>query len=105
MVAYHHASNAILIQPFASKHDHHHITAANTIMARLRARQLDVHTVVLNNEASADYRRNITYTWNCAYQLVPPDMHRRNAAKRAIRTLKAHFLAILAGIDTAYPTN
>ncbi len=91
MVAYHHASNAILIQPFASKHDRNRIMAANTIMARLRARQLDVHTVILDNEASADYRRNITDTWNCAYQLVPPDLHRRNAAERAIRTFKVHF--------------
>ena len=105
MVAYHHSSNAILIQPFASKHDRHRIAAASTIMSRLRARHLDVNTVILDNEASADYRRNITDTWGCAYQLVPPDMHRRNAAERAIRTFKAHFLAILASIDPAYPAN
>ena len=39
------------------------------------------------------------------YQLVPPDMHRRNAAERAIRTFKAHFLAILAGVDQDFPSN
>ena len=88
-----------------TKHDRHRIMAANTIMARLCAQQLNVHTVILDNEVSGDYHRNITDTWNCAYQLVLPDMHQRNAAKHAIRTFKAHFLAILAGIDTAYPTN
>ena len=31
--------------------------------------------------------------------MVPPDMHRRNATGRAIRTFKAHFISILAGVD------
>ena len=30
-------------------------------------------------------------------------MHHRNAAEQAIRTMKAHFLAILAGIDPGFP--
>jgi hypothetical protein len=105
MVAYHTMSNAILIQPFTTKHDRHRLAAADTIMTRLQRRQLPVDTIILDNEASADYRRNITDKWHCTYQLVPPDMHRRNAAERAIRTFKAHFIAILAGIDTAFPAN
>ena len=32
-----------------------------------------------------------------------PDVHRRNIAKRAIRTFKAHFLSILAGIPSSLP--
>ena len=43
--------------------------------------------------------------WKVDYQLVPPDMHRRNAAERAIRTFKAHFLAILAGVDHDFSSN
>ena len=30
---------------------------------------------------------------------MPPDIHRYNAAERVIRTFKAHFLSILAGIS------
>jgi hypothetical protein len=30
------------------------------------------------------------------YQLVPPHIHRRNAAERAIRTFKNHFIAGLS---------
>ena len=30
---------------------------------------------------------------------MPPNLHRRNVAERAIRTFKAHFLEILAGVD------
>ena len=41
--------------------------------------------------------------WNIVYQLVPPDLHRRNAAERAIRTFKAKFLAIVAGVATDFP--
>ena len=41
--------------------------------------------------------------WGARYQLVPPNVHRRNVAERAIRTFKPHFLAILAGVDTNFP--
>ena len=36
--------------------------------------------------------------WKVYYQLVPPNIHRCNAAERAIITFKAHFLSVLAGI-------
>jgi hypothetical protein len=38
-----------------------------------------------------------------AYQLVPPHCHRRNAAERAIRTFKEHFVAGLSSVDPASP--
>ena len=41
--------------------------------------------------------------WGVTYQPVPPDLHRRNAAERAIRTVKAHFLAILADVAIDFP--
>ena len=41
--------------------------------------------------------------WGVKYQLVLAHIHRRNAAERAIRTFKAHFLAILAGVATDFP--
>ena len=58
-----------------------------------------VNLQILDNEASGEYKRTIEEVWKSTYQLVPPDMHRRNAAERAIRTFKAHFLAILAGVS------
>ena len=36
---------------------------------------------------------------------MPLDFHRRNAAERAIRTFKAHFLAIIAGVDRYFPSS
>ena len=37
------------------------------------------------------------------FQLAPPYMHRTNAAERAIRTFKDHFLAGLASMDPNFP--
>lgn len=37
------------------------------------------------------------------YQLVPPHVHRRNAAERAIRTFKNHFIAGLCSTDKNFP--
>jgi hypothetical protein len=53
-------------------------------MRRLQAGGLTVATHILDNEASHAYKDAITTTWKCKYQLVPPDMHRHNAAERAI---------------------
>ena len=43
--------------------------------------------------------------WNVNYQLVPPHIHRRNVAERAIQTFKAHFLSVLAGVAVDFPRN
>jgi hypothetical protein len=40
---------------------------------------------------------------NIAYQLVPPHFHQRNAAERAIRTFKEHFVAGLSSVDPSFP--
>ena len=37
------------------------------------------------------------------YQLVPPDVHRRNIAEREIQTWKSHFIGILAGTAATLP--
>ncbi len=51
-------------------------------------------THLLDNEVSAALKAEIIK--NCTIQLVPPDNHRRNLAKRAIHAFKNHFKAILA---------
>jgi hypothetical protein len=39
------------------------------------------------------------------YQLVPPHVHWANAAERAIRTFKNHFIAGLSSTDKLFPLN
>ena len=103
MIAYHADGNLILQQAFQTKSDRHRIAAYNAIMTRLAARGLSVDLQILDNEASSAYKQAITFTWRAQFRLVPPDMHRRNRAERAIRTFKDHFIAILAGVDAKFP--
>jgi hypothetical protein len=99
MIAYHTDGNLILQQAFQTKADKHCIPAFNTIMARLAARELSVDLNIRDNEASADFKQVITESWKTKFQLVPPDMHRRNKAKQIIWHFKNHFLSILAGVN------
>jgi hypothetical protein len=103
MIAFHANGNLILQQAFKSKSDCHHIAAFSTIMTRLAARGLFVDLQILDNKAGSAYKEAITFKWNATFQLVPPDMHRRNWSERAIHTFKNHFLAILAGVNVAFP--
>ena len=59
-------------------------------MTRLKAAGLDVDLQVLDNEASKYYKEAMVNKWKVKYQLVPPDIYRRNAAERAIRTPKGN---------------
>ena len=74
-------------------------------MMRLRERVHTVDLQVLDNKASKGYLQVIIKTWKATFQLVPLDVHRRNVAERAIQTFKAHFLAILAGVERALPSS
>ena len=74
-------------------------------MQRLTDNKLIVDLQILYNKASAEYKRSIKTKWNSNYQLVPPNTHRSNAAERAIRTFKAHFLSILAGVAPDFSRN
>ena len=103
MIAYHCDSNVILQAPFKNRSDTHRIAAYTSIMERLTKKGHKVDLQILDNEVSAAFKKAITETWQSASQLVPPNVHRRNAAERAIRTFKAHCLAILAGVDITFP--
>ena len=103
MVVYHCNTNSILIEPFQTRKDRHRIPAYTRIMTRLKTQGHIINHQVLENEASKEYRRLVTDIWTSTYQLVPPDVHWRNITKRAIRTFKAHFLSILAGIPPSFP--
>jgi hypothetical protein len=103
MIAFRADDNLIHQQAFKSKSDRHRIAAYNAIMTHLAARGLLVDFQILNNEASTAYKKAITFKWNANFQLVSPDMHCLNRAERAICTFKDHFLAILAGVNSAIP--
>ena len=105
MVAYHNKSNVILIKGSQTRHDRPRIPPYNTIIQQLQDRGNTVTNKVLDNEASAAYKAKIKGKWRCTYQLVSPYMYPQNTAEQAIQNFKAHFLAILAGVDPGLPKN
>ena len=55
----------------------------------------------LDNETSMAYRQEITET-GMPYQLVPPDDHRWNIAKKIIQTWKDHFISVCSGVSAHF---
>ena len=103
MMAYYCDSNTILKAPFVNRKYKHRIRAYKSIMQKLADRGHHVEVQILDNEVSAEFKKTIVKDCGASYQLVPPNVHRRNIAERAIRTFKAHFLEILAGVDPDFP--
>ena len=82
MVAYHCYSNAILVAPFKTRKYKHRLEAYKSIITRLRKNGMSVNLKILDNEARSKFKHLITEDLGIKYQLVPPDIHRRNAAER-----------------------
>jgi hypothetical protein len=78
------------------------VNAYDTIHQELTVKGFKPKLQTLDNEASAALKNLFTIN-DIAYQLVPPHCHRRNAAERAIRTFKEHFVAGLSSVDPAFP--
>ena len=72
-------------------------------MQKLADRGHHVDIQILDNEVSAEFKKTIKNDWGATYQLVPPNVHRRNISYRAIRTFKAKFLEILSEVDPEFP--
>jgi len=97
-------SDAFMQAPFKTKKDAHRIAAYNSIMQRLKSRGHSVDLQILDNEASAEYKRQvIKEERKCKFQLIPPNVHCRNATEHAIQTFKAHILSILSGVAPKFP--
>jgi hypothetical protein len=102
MVLYEIDGNYIDAEPMQNSKDNSLVKAYNRVWARMTKSGKVKPTVhILDNEASAHFKEEIRK--NCDLQLVPPDTHRRNLAKRTIQTFKSHFIAILAGLDPSFP--
>ena len=102
LVAYNFDSNSIHVKPLKSRHDHNTIKAYEEIYTMLTSRGLKPQLHWLDNEASTALKDFITKQ-QTQYQLTPPHIHRRNAAERAIRTFKNHFISGLCSVDRNFP--
>ena len=101
-ILYCYDSNAILAEPIKSRSQHEILQAYKKLHQELTTRGHRPQLQRLDNEASNLLKQEMTRL-GVSWQLVPPHSHRRNAAERAIRTWKNHFLAGLASTDPDFP--
>lgn len=102
MVVYDYDSNFLFAQPFPRRTKECILKAFQTVHKRLVQAGLRPKLQRLDNECS-DILKQFMSVEGIDYQLVPPAVHRRNAAERAIRTFKNHFIAGLCSVDPEFP--
>jgi hypothetical protein len=102
LVVYDYDSNAILVEAIKNRTAAVITKAWTKIHQIFKNRGAAPNIYILDNEISNDFK-NALKKYNVTYQLTPPHMHRRNAAERAIRTFKNHFLTGLAMCDPNFP--
>ena len=102
LVLYHHDANSIHAWAIKNRQATRISKAWSSIFATLQhhGEVPDLH--ILDNEYSDDLRKAFSKN-NITFQLFPPHLHRRNAAKHVIHTFKNHLIAGLATCDPKIP--
>jgi hypothetical protein len=101
-IMYNYDTNSIHSQGIKDRHSNNIIDAWETTFKLLKFTGHAPKLHILDNECSGDLKNTFNEN-NIEFQLVPPYVHRVNAAERAIQTWKDHFLAGLATCDPNYP--
>ena len=104
LVIYDYDSNTIHGQAIPDRKKESQVTVYEIILLVLKSRGLTPKLLRLDNETST-FLIDFMSEENFANQLLPPYTHRRDAAERAIRTFKYHFLSILYGTNPLFPIN
>jgi hypothetical protein len=102
LVMYHYDTNAILVEPLKTRHGNEILRGYQKLYTHLTNRGFKPTTYWLDNEASTALKA-FNQSEQVDYQLVPPQVHRRNAAERAIQTWKNHLIAGICSTDTTFP--
>jgi hypothetical protein len=102
MMVYSYDCNYIKPVAMKSRSASEWVRAFGEVFQELTSRGFKPKLQTMDNEASAALKNYFT-AQDMTYQLVPPHCHRRNAAERAIRTFKEHFVAGLASVDPDFP--
>ena len=102
MVVYSQDANAILAEPLKSKSAIEHHKALSKVYSFLKDRGIHPKIHVMDNECSDLVKKILKYN-HLTLQLVPPNVHRTNAAEKAIGTFKDHFITGLATVHPEFP--
>jgi hypothetical protein len=102
MVCYIYDCNYVKVVPMKSRSASEWVKAYDSVHQELTIKGFKPKLQTLDNEASAALKNFLTVN-DIAYQFVPPHCHRCNAAKRAIKTFKEHFVAGISSVDPSFP--
>jgi hypothetical protein len=102
MVCYVYDCSYVKVVPMKSRSASEWVKEYDHIHQELTAKGFKPKLQTLDNEASAALKNFFTAN-DVEYKLVPPHCHRRNAAERAIRTFKEHFVEGLSSVDPTFP--
>ncbi len=102
MVGIHIDANYIFCELMKNRTEGKMITAYQKMVDRMEIAGLGLKHHRLDNECSENFKKCIKKN-HMTWELVPPDCHQRNIAKRAIQTFKNHFVAILSGVGDRFP--
>ena len=102
MIMYDYDANAILCEPLKNRQAKTIMMAWTHLHQRLTKHGHETKNFILDNKCSGDLKSALQKN-NKKYELTPPNMHRRNAAERAIRTFKNHCMAGFATCDKNFP--
>ena len=102
LVVYDYDSNFIFAEPMPNRNADTILRTFRAIHATIVASGAIPQIHITDNEAAQPLIQFLRQQ-NIEHQLVPPNNHRANAAERAIRTFKNHFIAILSSCDPAFP--
>jgi hypothetical protein len=102
LTLYDYDSNTISTEPMKNRTDGETTRAYTPLHKQLINAGLKPELQVMDNECSKAFRQYLTDE-HIDLQLVPPHLHRQNAAERAIQTFKNHFVAGLCSVDKQFP--
>ena len=102
VVVYDYDLNAIVFEPIKTRQSKEKLEAFKMCKRKIATNNKQQDLYVLDNVASSDLKNSLVHN-NQSFELVPPNMHRRNAAEKAIRTMKNHILSGLALCDKNHP--
>jgi Reverse transcriptase (RNA-dependent DNA polymerase) len=102
MVLYAYDANAILVEPIKNRSDSEQLKAMELLIKQAN-KGTTLKVQWMDNEASTAMKQLLQDKFGMQFQLAPPHMHRINAAERAIRTFKNHFVAGLCSTDPNFP--
>jgi hypothetical protein len=101
-ILYEYDSNIIEGEPMKNRQGPSIIAAYKAVFKRLKRAGLSPKLARLDNECSEALKEYLVDE-GVDYQLAPPYIHRGNAAERAIRTYKNHFIAGISTCDKDFP--